>query len=346
MSSKIANERRFAFAKSMEPRATKVSLRSRAGATRRRATAIASRKSRPARVVRSTSDATRPATTAPQANGLPKCERTSVDPAESSPDRFCRVPPISAARSLSPVHAVDRKSRGHARFSGDSPEVRKLDGLDGGADCISNSSAPILVLIAPIVRRYRQQLLPVQITLSERLFATDSEFRTPESVPDSDLLKSPPLIPEKSGYPLLGDDNRLDLWRGLSAHGHAKGDVHGTTGQSKRRRRTKGGGGQNLEHQWRTFLIWIYWLQEAVRRPSEPPRRRGFADRCMIQALAYRLQEKAFGGLKPATRRLLESVAGDAGARRPIAMQSEALRSKPGRYWSGSGTAPSIRLPS
>jgi Protein of unknown function (DUF2924) len=30
----------------------------------------------------------------------------------------------------------------------------------------------------------------------------------------------------------------------------------------------------------------------------------------IIQALAYRLQEKAFGGLKPATRRLLESVAG------------------------------------
>ena len=29
----------------------------------------------------------------------------------------------------------------------------------------------------------------------------------------------------------------------------------------------------------------------------------------IIQALAYRLQEKAFGGLKPATRRLLETAA-------------------------------------
>ncbi len=36
----------------------------------------------------------------------------------------------------------------------------------------------------------------------------------------------------------------------------------------------------------------------------------------LIQALAYRLREKAFGGLKPATRRVLESLAGDASARR------------------------------
>jgi hypothetical protein len=41
----------------------------------------------------------------------------------------------------------------------------------------------------------------------------------------------------------------------------------------------------------------------------------------LIQALAYRLQEQAFGGLKPATRRLLRSVAGDAGERRPIAVE-------------------------
>ncbi len=33
----------------------------------------------------------------------------------------------------------------------------------------------------------------------------------------------------------------------------------------------------------------------------------------IIQALAYRFQEKAFGGLKPATRRLLETVAGRSG---------------------------------
>ena len=45
----------------------------------------------------------------------------------------------------------------------------------------------------------------------------------------------------------------------------------------------------------------------------------------LLQVLAYRLQEQAFGALKPATRRLLLSVAGNAGERR------------------GSGTAPSIR---
>jgi len=33
----------------------------------------------------------------------------------------------------------------------------------------------------------------------------------------------------------------------------------------------------------------------------------------IIQALAYRLQEKALGGLKPATRRLLETAAGRSG---------------------------------
>ena len=42
----------------------------------------------------------------------------------------------------------------------------------------------------------------------------------------------------------------------------------------------------------------------------------------MIQALAYRLQEKALGGLKPATRRLLLRLAGDARARRPIVVDA------------------------
>jgi hypothetical protein len=35
-------------------------------------------------------------------------------------------------------------------------------------------------------------------------------------------------------------------------------------------------------------------------------------------AVAYRLQERALGGLKPSTRRLLERVADDAQARRPV----------------------------
>jgi hypothetical protein len=56
-----------------------------------------------------------------------KCERTSVDPAESSPDRFCRVPPISATRSRSPGPCVDRKSRAHAWISIDSPKNPKTE---------------------------------------------------------------------------------------------------------------------------------------------------------------------------------------------------------------------------
>jgi hypothetical protein len=39
----------------------------------------------------------------------------------------------------------------------------------------------------------------------------------------------------------------------------------------------------------------------------------------MIQALAYRLQEKVLGGLKPATRRLLEAAAGAASDGRAVA---------------------------
>jgi Protein of unknown function (DUF2924) len=54
---------------------------------------------------------------------------------------------------------------------------------------------------------------------------------------------------------------------------------------------------------------------------SDPPDR--LRRPLMIQALAYRLQEQALGGLKPATRRLLERVVGDAGAGRPIAVESK-----------------------
>jgi Protein of unknown function (DUF2924) len=52
---------------------------------------------------------------------------------------------------------------------------------------------------------------------------------------------------------------------------------------------------------------------------SDPPAR--LRRPLLIQALAYRLQEKAFGGLKPATQRLLASVAGDASAGRSTVMQ-------------------------
>ena len=43
----------------------------------------------------------------------------------------------------------------------------------------------------------------------------------------------------------------------------------------------------------------------------------------MVMALAYRLQEQALGGLKPATRRLLRSIAGDVETRRPFATHAE-----------------------
>ena len=54
---------------------------------------------------------------------------------------------------------------------------------------------------------------------------------------------------------------------------------------------------------------------------SDPPDR--LRRSLMIQALAYRLQEQGLSGLKPATRRLLRSVAGDPETRRPIAVGSK-----------------------
>ena len=49
---------------------------------------------------------------------------------------------------------------------------------------------------------------------------------------------------------------------------------------------------------------------------TEPPPR--ISRDLLTRAVAYRIQEKAFGGLKPSTRRLLVRVAADASARRPI----------------------------
>ncbi|MDO8433310.1 MAG: DUF2924 domain-containing protein [Candidatus Binatus sp.] len=49
---------------------------------------------------------------------------------------------------------------------------------------------------------------------------------------------------------------------------------------------------------------------------TEPPRKIGRD--LLIRAIAYRLQENAYGGLKSATRRMLAKVAEDASARRPI----------------------------
>ena len=49
----------------------------------------------------------------------------------------------------------------------------------------------------------------------------------------------------------------------------------------------------------------------------------------LVHALAYRLQEKAFGGLKPSTRRLLEQVARNAPVGSP-AIESPRARHKAG----------------
>jgi len=54
---------------------------------------------------------------------------------------------------------------------------------------------------------------------------------------------------------------------------------------------------------------------------SEPPDR--LRRSVMIQALAYRPQERALGGLKPATRRLLHSVAVGAETRRQTVVESK-----------------------
>jgi hypothetical protein len=80
----------------------------------------------------------------------------------------------------------------------------------------------------------------------------------------------------------------------------------------------------NLKQRWRAL-----YGTEAPRRISRD---------LLIRALAYRIQEKALGGLKPSTRRLLIKVAGDAAARRPIEVTPEPSI-KPGtvllREWHG-----------
>jgi len=80
----------------------------------------------------------------------------------------------------------------------------------------------------------------------------------------------------------------------------------------------------NLKERWRALYR------------SEPPRR--ISRDLLIRALAYRIQEKALGGLKPSTRRLLTKVATDAFARRSIHVAPEPSL-KPGtvllREWHG-----------
>jgi Protein of unknown function (DUF2924) len=69
---------------------------------------------------------------------------------------------------------------------------------------------------------------------------------------------------------------------------------------------------------------------------TEPPPRISRA--LLTRAIAYRMQETAFGGLKPSTRRLLTKVAADASVRRPIEVTPKPTL-KPGtvllRNWHG-----------
>jgi hypothetical protein len=62
---------------------------------------------------------------------------------------------------------------------------------------------------------------------------------------------------------------------------------------------------EELREQWQTLF-----------GADPPPKLRSSL---MVQTITYRLQERALGGLKPATVRLLERIADDAAARRQVA---------------------------
>ncbi len=77
---------------------------------------------------------------------------------------------------------------------------------------------------------------------------------------------------------------------------------------------------------------------------TEPPRR--ISRDLLVRALAYRIQEKALGGLKPSTRRLLAKVAADVSARGLIQVAPEPSL-KPGsvllREWHGTQHQVTVR---
>jgi len=80
-----------------------------------------------------------------------------------------------------------------------------------------------------------------------------------------------------------------------------------------------------LREQWQTLF-----------GANPPPKLRSSL---LVQGIAYRLQEKALGGLKPATVRLLERIADDAAARRQAAPTPTKIRVNAGtvlvREWHG-----------
>ena len=68
---------------------------------------------------------------------------------------------------------------------------------------------------------------------------------------------------------------------------------------------------------------------------NEPPR--GISQQLLLRAVAYKMQERVLGGLKPSTRRLLAKIAEDASAGRQTTISSPVI--KPGtrllREWHG-----------
>jgi hypothetical protein len=68
---------------------------------------------------------------------------------------------------------------------------------------------------------------------------------------------------------------------------------------------------EELREQWQTLF------------GAEPPPK--LRSSLLVQAIAYRLQEKALGSLKPATLRLLERIADDAGVRRQVSTTPEKI---------------------
>jgi hypothetical protein len=76
------------------------------------------------------------------------------------------------------------------------------------------------------------------------------------------------------------------------------------------------------------------WRQ--LYEAAPPPR---FSRDLLRRAVAYRMQEQVLGGLKPATRRLLQRIADEARARKPIKL-APVRKLEPGailvREWKGS----------
>src|SRR5271163_1613757 len=69
---------------------------------------------------------------------------------------------------------------------------------------------------------------------------------------------------------------------------------------------------------------------------TEPPRR--ISRDLLVRALAYRIQEKALGGLKPSTRRLLAKVAAAASAHTPMGVHLNRISNRE-QFCCASGTA-------